>query len=151
MKMKKILTYAAPFLLVIIAWLSYPFWMLKLKSIPTGSDAILGSTSFGAYGDAFGALNTLFAGLAFSGIIVSIFLQSKELTETRNELRGQKNQLRRQVFENTLFQILRSLNEAVDSTYYKTQSFGGNPLKVTSTQHEGRECINYLSNILKNL
>lgn len=122
--------------------------MLRLKSIPTGSEAILGSTSFGAYGDAFGALNTLFAGLAFSGILVSIFLQSKELSETREELRGQKNQMRRQGFENTFFQILHSLSSAVDTTYYKTQTLNRD-LIPSSTQYEGRECINFLLGIFK--
>ena len=47
----------------------------------------------GTFGDMFGALNALFAGLAFAGLIVAILLQREELklqrlelTETRKEL-----------------------------------------------------------------
>lgn len=147
--MKKLFAYAAPFLLIIITWFTYPYWMLKLKSVPIISDASLGLAGFGAYGDAFGALNALFAGLAFSGIIVSIFLQSKELSETRGELRGQKDQMRRQVFENTFFQILRTAREAIDTTYHKTGAVMG-AKGMTSNTYEGRECINFLNNTLKN-
>jgi len=42
-------------------------------------------------GDAFGALNTLFSGLAFAGVILAIILQHKELTDTRKELQRQAN------------------------------------------------------------
>jgi hypothetical protein len=140
--MKKIFTYVAPFLSVLIAWLTYPIWMLKLHSMPSIIDKKVDLGAYGTYGDAFGSLNALFAGLAFSGILVSIFLQSKELSETREELRGQKNQMRRQGFENTFFQILHSLSLAVDTTYYKTQTLGRD-LTPSTTQHEGRECINF--------
>ena len=40
----------------------------------------------GTFGDMFGAVNTLFSGLAFSGIIYTIFLQGKELELQREEL-----------------------------------------------------------------
>ncbi|MCK6429690.1 MAG: putative phage abortive infection protein [Burkholderiaceae bacterium] len=74
----------------------------------------------GTIGDMFGAANALFSGLAFAGIIYTIWiqrtelqLQRKELALTRAELEGQKLQLqmqndtlRRQNFENTFFQLL---------------------------------------------
>lgn len=54
----------------------------------------------GTFGDMFGAVNALFTGLAFAGIIMTIRLQMKELKlqrmelkDTRGELRGQKEQL----------------------------------------------------------
>ncbi|MYB66895.1 MAG: hypothetical protein F4X75_00150 [Gemmatimonadetes bacterium] len=57
----------------------------------------------GQFGDTFGAVNALFAGLAFAGIIFAIILQKKELElqrqelkETRDEIRGQKEQLQAQ-------------------------------------------------------
>ncbi|HEY8964617.1 MAG TPA: putative phage abortive infection protein [Alphaproteobacteria bacterium] len=67
----------------------------------------------GEFGDRFGAINALFSGLAFAGLIYAIFLQRKELEETRKELKGQKDALNlqnktflRQSFENTLFNML---------------------------------------------
>ena len=44
----------------------------------------------GTFGDSFGVLNTLFSGLAFAGIIVSIKMQSDEMREQRKELQKQK-------------------------------------------------------------
>lgn len=81
----------------------------------------------GQFGDMFGAINSLFSGLAFAGIIFTILLQRDELklqrdelSLTREELRGQKEQmaaqndtLRQQNFENTFFQLLRLHNDIV--------------------------------------
>ena len=55
----------------------------------------------GTFGDMFGGINTLFSGLAFAGIIFTIFqqhkelkLQSKELQLQRKELELTRNELR---------------------------------------------------------
>lgn len=83
----------------------------------------------GVFGDMFGAVNALFSGLAFAGLIYTIWLQRielrlqrRELEATRHELAGQKAQmeaqnrtLRRQNFENTFFQLLRLHNDIVNS------------------------------------
>ena len=42
----------------------------------------------GQFGDSFGAINALFAGLAFAGVIFAIILQKKELELQRQELAG---------------------------------------------------------------
>lgn len=62
-------------------------------------------------GDSFGAINTLFSGFAFVGVIVAIILQSKELkaqreelSQTRQELKGQKEEL---ALQNRISQIAR--------------------------------------------
>ena len=79
----------------------------------------------GTFGDMFGAVNALFSGMAFVGIIIAILmqreeleLQRKELEATRKELKGQKEQfilqnetLRKQTFENTFFQMVSLHNE----------------------------------------
>lgn len=84
-----------------------------------------GNSERGTFGDMFGAINALFSGLAFGGVIYAILLQRRELvlqrselTLTRNELRGQKEQmaaqnetLKKQNFESTFFQLLRLHND----------------------------------------
>lgn len=86
----------------------------------------------GQFGDQFGAVNALFSGLAFAGLIFTIILQKKELalqreelTETRAELKGQKEQLEEQNktlkiqrFENTFFQMLNQFQEIVNNISY---------------------------------
>lgn len=84
--------------------------------------------SGGVKGDAFGAVNALFSGLALAGVIVAILLQSeelklqrKELKHTRKELRGQKEQLEAQVrgslqreFDVRYFETMRLFRQCID-------------------------------------
>ena len=49
----------------------------------------------GVFGDSFGALNTLFSGLAFAGIILTIFMQKEELKLQRKELKMQREEMKR--------------------------------------------------------
>lgn len=44
----------------------------------------------GTFGDTFGALNALFSGLAFTGVIVTILIQRTELKNQRTELQLQR-------------------------------------------------------------
>lgn len=83
----------------------------------------------GSFGDMFGAVNALFSGLAFTGVIYAIILQKKELSFqreelelTRSELEGQKLELRAQneifstqKFDTTFFEMLRLHNDIVSS------------------------------------
>lgn len=78
----------------------------------------------------FGAVNALFSGLALAGVVVAIFMQSRELKlqrdeleQTRAELRGQKEQLAAQVihlerkaFDDRFFQLMQLQQETVVST-----------------------------------
>ncbi|MBK9624513.1 MAG: putative phage abortive infection protein [Rhodocyclaceae bacterium] len=119
----------ALFALILCIWIYYPLWFEYALSLSDRKDVI---AQLGTTGDAFGALNTLFSGLAFAGIIVSIALQSKELRDTRLELQGQKEQfviqnssLKRQVFENTFFQLLHLHNEVVGGIN-TTKGYGNN-------------------------
>lgn len=94
----------------------------------------------GQFGDMFGAINSLFTGLAFAGVIITIFLQSQELglqrdelkltrnelELTRNEFAKQNKTLKYQRFENTFFHLIdqyRSLGK---------ERFSG---KITSSFH----------------
>jgi len=72
----------------------------------------------GMWGDSTGALNTLFSGFAFAGVIWAIKLQRDELRETREQLKGQKENLGKQVVtmqsqaaDNLFFQRLRLFTE----------------------------------------
>ena len=81
----------------------------------------------GIFGDKFGAVNSLFSGLAFAGLIITLLfqreelqLQREELKETRNELNAQKLEfqeqnrtMKRQRFENTFFNMLSLQQEIV--------------------------------------
>ncbi|MDD9197579.1 putative phage abortive infection protein, partial [Aliivibrio sp. S3MY1] len=112
--------------LIIVSWFQYPVW---ISSVYGNSVSELANKAL--FGDSFGALNTLFSGLALGGIITSIFLQSQELRETRAEIKGQKEEFKlqtkamdKQVFETTFFQLLQLHNEIVQSLKTEEDSGG---------------------------
>ncbi len=49
----------------------------------------------GVFGDSFGILTSLFSGLAFAALIVTILLQKKELSYQREELKLQREEIAR--------------------------------------------------------
>ncbi|MDE4275597.1 putative phage abortive infection protein [Phaeobacter gallaeciensis] len=91
--------------------------------------------SAGPFGDSYGALTSLFTGLAFVGLIVTLRqqkrqiemqredlkLQRQEMQASREELAGQKAQmelqnqsLRQQMFEKTFFNLLSVFNQYIN-------------------------------------
>lgn len=93
----------------------------------------------GVFGDSFGALTSLFSGLAFGGIVYTILLQRKELELQRKELALTRKVLVNQVdatklqnFESTFFQMLRLHNEILNVIDLRTVG------DVTTT---GRDCF----------
>lgn len=96
--------------------------LLVAYAIPEWSDR-------GSFGDMFGAVGALFSGLAFVGLIVTIYVQleqldlhSDQLREAREELKRQKEELaaqhetlRKQRFEDTFFQLLRLHSDIVNT------------------------------------
>ena len=112
----------------------------------------------GQFGDSFGAINALFTGLAFVGVIWTIRLQIRELElqrdelrlqreeleATRAEIRGQKEQLQaqnqtlqKQNFESSFFQLLSRHNEIVNSMAIPRPLSG-----AIRGRYSGRECFN---------
>ena len=110
-------------IIVVIIWiLSWVLIDIHIKEI----------TDRGTFGDKFGAVNALFSGLAFAGLIVTLLyqkeelkLQREELAQTREELKGQREEyeeqnktLRRQRFENTFFNMLSLQQEIISNLSY---------------------------------
>jgi hypothetical protein len=105
------------FVLVILIWVFLGHYLRYILPNPE------------KYKQMFEAIGALFAGLAFAGIIFSLYLQRedlklqrRELESTRRELEGQKEQLRMQnetlrlqSFENKFFQLIGLQNDIVNS------------------------------------
>lgn len=96
------------FITVVVLWVSS--WLI-----------LDGKANRGTFGDMFGAVNALFSGLAFAGVIFTILLQKKELglqrqelSATRQEFVAQNDTLRKQRFENTFFHLLNLHHEIID-------------------------------------
>lgn len=72
----------------------------------------------GTFGDSFGALNSLFTGLGFAGLLITIFLQREdlkltraELSDTRVEIKLQSRTFRQQQFEESFYRLLALYRE----------------------------------------
>ena len=62
----------------------------------------------GRFGESFGALNTLFSGLAFGAFVVALLFQQIELKE-------QREQMKAQLFESGFFEMLKLHHEIVSN------------------------------------
>ena len=99
----------------------------------------------GTFGDQFGAVNALFSGLAFAGLIYTIILQRHDLKLQRRDLRLQREELaltrkemeeqtaefekqnetlKIQRFENTFFNMLSQFQKVVNSLTARYKSRG---------------------------
>ena len=94
--------------------------------------------SLGVFGDSFNVLTSLFTGLAFAGVIISVILQTQELKEARTEFKGQKEALENQEFDNKFFQMLNLLNNISDRL----------TLEIHSTNHNGKDVFKYLKRFI---
>lgn len=96
-----------PIVLIIIISISFPFVINYFFNN--------WSTS-GAFGDTFGALNSLFSGLAFTGLIITILIQRTELKNQFKEL-----QLQRQEMKKTREEFL--INRLTNIIYLQLERF----------------------------
>lgn len=84
--------------LVVFIWLATSKWIDMTVVSGTDTDQVLAAVK-GQFGDKFGAANALFSGLAFAGIIITLLLQRRDLSETRSAMGSER-------FDNTFFQLL---------------------------------------------
>lgn len=95
----------------------FGFWLLYLTVLfwghyilPIPDSLAQHSEAIGVFGDYFGALNALFAGLAFAGLIVTIRQQSADLQATKKEMAEQtqiykkQNHLLKKQIQNEIWQ-----------------------------------------------
>ena len=79
------------FIVVILLWGGSLWWIARSSSHQDSANI----------GDSFGAINALFSGLAFAGVLVAILLQKKELELQREELGETRRQTQRLADEST--------------------------------------------------
>jgi len=143
--------YFIVFILVLVLgmWFSYPFWSYFYKDFFYNTEL----SEMGVFGDSYGALNTLFSALAFTGIIASIYFQQEELKATREELEATRNEMKNQgvqfeaqtkalnlqVFENTFFNMLKLHNDIVESMSIRA----GNGGEINGRRGFQRLCDEY--------
>ena len=108
----------------------------------------------GQFGDSFGAVNALFSGFAFAGVIYAIILQKRELElqreeleATRTEIRGQREQL----FENSFFQLLGRHSEILNTMAIPGPSLSSSKRNLGTNYYSGRECFDLMLQKLRDI
>lgn len=143
------------FIRSLIIWciIIFGVWLLYLFVLPHGLPYIKrlipglidNDGGIGTFGDYFGALNTLFAGFAFAGIIISIRQQSADLQATKQEMRGQTQQFKLNRAADDIyrrFSLIRELEQAIEFTRYK---------QTDNTTTQGESALFDISRIINQL
>ncbi len=105
--------FVSALLVITVVWI---FSYFAIMNVSSDCQEAAGQT-----GDTFGAVNALFSGFAFTGIIFTILIQSKELRMQREELElttaefaKQNATLKIQTFENTFFNLLAEVRKMAE-------------------------------------
>ena len=88
-------------LIMIGLWLGQ-FLAIKYYFIPNGNDPekqLEIWTHRGVIGDSFGAINALFSGLAFAGVVFAILLQRGDIKRQHSESKGQAESFAKEIHE----------------------------------------------------
>lgn len=97
-KLNDYVMFALILLAVFVIWGGTWYWINNyIVAVPTSDTT---AATRGQFGDQFGAVNALFSGLAFAGIIFTILLQRSDLAETRRAMQHER-------FDTTFFELLR--------------------------------------------
>lgn len=99
--------YLTPFLAALLIYILYVLYALPL--IPGSVE------EKGQFGDSFGVLNTLFTGLGFAGLTVTIKLQLDQIRQNQKELIQNLLDASISKYEETLFRLLDLYKTSTDS------------------------------------
>jgi hypothetical protein len=127
----------------------YVFLYLGFHSEIDGSGALTGVRS-GTFGDAFGTLNALFSGMAFAGVVVSLYLQRKDIKDSQQEVARQQVEVARQQEESQFYSMLglqQSVVHGFDLHKLHFDSIGGT---TSPDAIRGRDCFKTWTTQLKN-
>lgn len=98
--LKEIFIFIGVLVVIGAFWKGAWYWVdASIVADPNDKVGLTNATVRGQFGDKFGAINALFSGFAFAGIIFTILLQRRDLSETRNAMSHER-------FDNTFFQLL---------------------------------------------
>lgn len=134
-------------LLIVIIWSAYlvaapRFWPLLHDSIRTNLPHGLfkgDKVDLGTLGDYFGALNCLFAGLAYASVVVSIKQQSNSIKLQHKELKAQLDEMENSVKEAKEQNILQREYQFSDELHRRINLLKLIEKDIYFGEHEGQQ------------
>ncbi len=94
-------------IVIILIWFVNMWWLMHSG---------LTSDERGTFGDMFGAINSLFSGIAMAGVIIAIIMQRQELELQREELMRTANANRKQAQIQKLSAEIQGLTSLLEIT-----------------------------------
>lgn len=105
-------------LLLVGIWFGLSRLVFHLANTLTITKAENALAKSGQLGDTFGAVNALFTGLAFAGVVYTIIQQNKQLKTQQRELHEQSEDRKLEQFERVFFQLLDQFRTVRDTTQF---------------------------------
>lgn len=99
-----------PFFIVLIAFAAYLAWMMPAV-LDSKGDIV---SVRGQLGDSFGVLNSLFSGLGFAAIVVTLWIQQKQIDIQQEQMKSQEQERLDEVAERRSLFNLESAIEAME-------------------------------------
>ncbi|MNJ36094.1 hypothetical protein D3C77_308670 [compost metagenome] len=112
------------------------YYIFLYSGFPSQGWSELKGVRSGTFGDAFGALNALFSGLAFSGVLITLLLQ-------RNDMKEAKEQNFKQQVESRFYSLL-SLQQNIVQSFDLHHGEGG-----SQVVYSGRDCFRVWSDFFR--
>ena len=116
------------------------FWLLTPILVEFAQGLLDWKGGAGPFGDQFGAVTSLFSGLAFVGLVWTLFLQRTELSLQRQELESTRKEFELQRFEATLFSLIDLFNAHVSRIMLRSDD---------GSELAGRAVLEYFSSELR--
>ncbi|VVN50889.1 hypothetical protein PS685_00413 [Pseudomonas fluorescens] len=131
----------AVFVSILTVYIFYYLFLYSGFSIAVDEVGSLVGVRSGTFGDAFGTLNALFSGMAFAGVVVSLYLQRRDIKENQHEVSRQQIESARQQEESQFYSMLglqQSVVHGFDLRKIHFDSLGGT---TSPDSIRGRDCF----------
>lgn len=126
--------------IVAVYALYYLFLYSGFTSAVDSSGSLVGVRS-GTFGDAFGVLNALFSGMAFASVIVTIYLQRKDISDGRHEIARQQSESARQQEESQFYSMLNLQQGVVHGFDLQKIYYDASGGRTNAGMIHGRDCF----------
>lgn len=91
----------------------------------------------GQLGDSYGIINSIFSGMAFIGVILTLYFQQKELINQQDQIDNQKKTENQRQFESIFFKLFEIHNNLINSLNFNE-----------SAQIYGRQCFDKINTLI---
>ena len=149
------------FFVILCFWFFFPVLLQKISWVNLNSeDAKNYWGVMGTYGDSFGVLNSLFSGLAFLGVAITLFLQYRQLNILKEQQNSNDVKQNNQIRIMALTALLNHHNSHTDRMHeignqlVEKSDSSSNAMKIIWMQEfenhrkEGKRIITELESIL---